>query len=124
RFGYLPDPLVRGKADKDGAEISEFVQLKAGVPYQFVLDARNLNGGDVSLSVLGENLPKGTLNRLTLYSNAAVERVRRGQVLLAKTLQLIQGLNLTEREVRHLLSHASDFDNVTFSNLPTRDADD
>jgi hypothetical protein len=124
RFGYLPDPLVRGKADKDGTEISEFVQLKAGVPYRFTLDARNLNGGDVSLSVLGENLPKGTLDRLTLYSNTAVERVRRGQVLLAKTLRLIQGLNLTEREVRYLLSHASDFDNVTFSNLPTRDADD
>jgi hypothetical protein len=74
--------------------------------------------------VQAENLPKGDLDRLTLYPETAVERFRRAYVLLAKTLQLVQGLSLSEREVRYLLTHATDFDKLDLSKLPTRAADD
>src|SRR5262249_24737636 len=95
RLAHLPDPLLRGKAANDGAEISQFAELKPGVPYRFTLDVRNLGGGDVSLLVQGESLPKDSLARLALYPDAVVERVHRARVLLAKTLQLIQGLGLS-----------------------------
>ncbi|MCI0721217.1 MAG: peptidoglycan-binding protein [Acidobacteria bacterium] len=124
RFAHLPDPLLRGASATDGAEISQFTELKTGVPYRFTLDVGTLGGGDVTLLILGENLPKGSLGRLTLYPEASVERVRRAQGLLAKTLQLIQGLGLGEREMRYLVTHAADFDNLDLSKLPTREADD
>ncbi|MBK9316764.1 MAG: hypothetical protein IPM55_21340 [Acidobacteria bacterium] len=124
RFTHLPDPLLRGASATDEEEISQFTELKTGVPYRFTLDVGNLGGGDATLLILGENLPKGSLSRLTLYPEASVERVRRAYVLLAKTLQLIQDLGLGEREVRHLVTHAADFDNLDLSKLPTREADD
>ncbi|MCI0349536.1 MAG: hypothetical protein L0Z53_08950, partial [Acidobacteriales bacterium] len=123
RFAHLPNPLLRGKASNDGAEISQFVELKPGVPYRFSLDVHNLGGGDVVLLVQGESLPKDSLARLTLYPQVAADRFLRAQVLLAKTLQLIQALGLSEREVRHLLTHAADFDNLDLSKLPTSEAE-
>ncbi|MGA9773951.1 MAG: neuraminidase-like domain-containing protein [Blastocatellia bacterium] len=122
RIGDLPDPVIRCKANRNGDEFGQFIELKAGVPYRFTLDARSLSGGDVALQAQGQNLPKGSLSRLTLYSQSTVDRVGRARVLLAKTLQLIQGLALSEREVRHMLTHGADFDDLDLSNLPTRDA--
>ena len=72
----------------------------------------------------GETLPKDGLARLMLYPDAAVERGGRAQLLLAKSLQLIQALGLNERELRYLLTHAADFGDVALSKLPTRAADD
>jgi len=128
RFGDRPDPLLQGKAATNDAEISAFVDLKPGIIYHFSFTANNLNGGtpndgNASLLVQGENLPKGTLARLTMYPTASVERVQRAHVLLAKSLQLIDGLGLTQREVRHMLTHAADFDDISFNKLPTRDSD-
>jgi hypothetical protein len=123
QFTHLPDPLLRGKAANDGAEVSQFTELKAGVPYRFTLNVRNPGTGDVALLVQGENLPKGSLASLRLYPQTVVERVRRGVVLLGKTVQLIQGLGLTEREVRYLLTHGTDFNNLELSKLPTQQDD-
>jgi hypothetical protein len=123
-LAHLPDSLLRGKANTDKEEISEFTELKAGVPYRFMLDVRNLGGGDVTVLIQGETLPKDSLRQLILYPQAAVEQFERSQILLAKTLQLIQGFALNEREVRYLLTHPSDFDHLDFSKLPTRTADD
>lgn len=124
RLGNSPDVLFRGKAAGNGSEISEFIELKSGLLYRFTLDGRHLGGGTIDLLVQGENLPKGSLARLRLYPEASVERVRRADVLLAKTLQLIQRLGLTEREVRYLLTHSADFDTLDLSKLPTRESDD
>jgi len=122
-FSHLPNPLFQGKVANDGEEISEFVEMQAGILYRFELDARNLGTGNVSLLVQGENLPKGHLGRLTLYPTKAIERIQRVYVMLAKTLQIVRGLDLTEREVRHVLTHENDFDNVDLSKLPTRPED-
>lgn len=124
RLTHLPDPLLRGKAVNDGAEISQFIELKHGVPYHFTFEISNLSNGDVSLLVQSENLPKGSLARMTLYPQAVAERVFRAYVLLEKALQLIQGLGLSERDVRHILTHRTDFDNLDLSKLPTRETDD
>ena len=97
-FAHLSDPFLRGQAGEDGAEFSQFIELKSGVPYRFTLDANNLGGGDVTLMVQGETLPKGSLDRLMLYPQATVEHIDRAQLLLAKIFQLVQGLALSERE--------------------------
>ncbi|OUL29491.1 hypothetical protein BV378_05965 [Nostoc sp. RF31YmG] len=121
RLSHLPDPLLRSKAE-DG-EISQFTELKAGVLYQFTLDAHNLNNEDVSLLIQGETLPKDSLNQLIRYPQTAVNRLHHAQILFSKTLQLIQGFALSEREIRYFLSHADDFDHLNFNQLPTH-ADD
>ena len=102
----------------------EYLELKPGVPYRFTLALRTLNGGEARLLVQGETLPKDGLAHLTLYPLTAIERGERALLLLSKALQLIQGLNLSEREVRYLLAHAADFDNLNLSKLPTRKSDD
>ncbi len=124
RLTVLPDPLLRVMAGSDNSESSQFTELKAGIPYHFTFDVHALGGGDASLLVQGENLPKGSLDRLTLYSQNAIDRVTRTQVLIAKTLQLIGGFGFSEVEVRYLLTHASDFANLNLSKLPTQAADD
>jgi peptidoglycan hydrolase-like protein with peptidoglycan-binding domain len=120
RFEHLPQALLSGMAVNGGAEISEYLELKPGVPYRFTLELRKLNGGEARLLVQGETLPKGSLAQLTLYPLTAVERVERALLLLSKALQLIQSLTLNEREVRYLLAHPADF----LSKLPTRESDD
>ncbi|TMD58873.1 MAG: hypothetical protein E6I91_21250 [Chloroflexi bacterium] len=114
-----PDPLIQGKAA--GGELSHVVELQSDVPYHFTLDAHNLGTDDVSLLVQSETRPEGPLAQLLLYPQAAVERVCYAQVLLAKTLQLIQALNLSEREVSYLSTHADDFDGLNLSKLPTHE---
>jgi len=127
---HLPQPFLTGVAVDDGAEIGdgtdEYVELKPGVPYRFTLNVTNLNGGDVRLLVQGETLPKDSLAQLTLYPQTAIERADHALLLLSKVLQLIQSLDLTEREMRYLLtpSHAADFGDLDLSKLPTHAADD
>jgi hypothetical protein len=123
RFDHLPAPLLSGLAANDGAEVSQFTELKPGVPYRFALDANNLGGGDVTLLVAADALPRGTLDRLTLYPQAAVDRFDRGRTLLAKAFQLIQDFGLTEREVRHILTHRADFGGLDLARFPAREAD-
>ena len=74
--------------------------------------------------VQGETLPKGMLSRLTLSPLRTVEDARRALVLLAKVLQIVLALRLTEREVRYLLANAADFSGLDFKKLPTRAGDD
>lgn len=126
-FEHLPDPLVRGKADtqaKATTELSGYLELKAGVPYRLTLDARNLDTSDVAVLVQGADMAKDALSKLRLYPAAAVERVQRAWISLAKALQLVQGLDLSERELRHFVTYRADFNNLDLSKLPTRTADD
>ena len=113
-----PTPLIQGTAASDGMELSQFIDLKAGVPYFFTFTAGNLNSGDVSLSIQGESLPKNAMSSLTLYAKSSVDQVGRAWMLLSKTFQFINRLPLDELELRYLLSNAADFDNVSFSQLP------
>ncbi|MEJ7870614.1 MAG: neuraminidase-like domain-containing protein [Rubrobacteraceae bacterium] len=124
RFDHLPQVFLGGTAANDGAEVSEYLELKPGVPYRFTLDVKKLNGGDVRLLVQGETLPKDKVAQLTLYPQTAIERADHALVLLRKVLQLIQSSNLTEREVRYLLTHAVDFGGLDLSNLPAHAGDD
>jgi len=129
RFLDFPQPVVfTGKAaqDKDelGNGVKEFLELKPGIPYRFSLDLKKLNGGEARLLVQGETLPKDSVSQLTLYPLAAIQGAQRAVLLLTKALQLVQGLGLTEREIRYLLTHAAAFDGLSLSPLPTRSSDD
>ncbi|WP_337287743.1 neuraminidase-like domain-containing protein [Candidatus Methylomirabilis sp.] len=124
RFPHRPEPVfLKGAAAADhatlGEQPGEFLELKAGVLYCFSLDLKKLNGGEARLLVRGETLPKGPMSQLTLYPAAAIDAAERAAVLLNKALQLVQSLGLSEREIRYLLTHAADFDNVSLSDLPT-----
>ena len=124
RFPGRPEPVfLKGTAAADHAMLgdrpNDFLELKAGVPYRFVLDLKNLNGGEARLMVQGETLPKGPLSQLTLYPIAAIGAAERAALLLNKALQLVQSLGLSEREIRYILTHAADFGGVSLSELPT-----
>ena len=116
-------PVIKGTAANNGQEISQFVELKPNVMNNFTLDVHNLGEGDVCLLIQSESLPKGTLNRLILYSPTVIERFNRAHILLVKILQLIQGLGLSEREVKYILTHRADFENIDLSRLPTTEND-
>ena len=134
RLDHLADPLVRGTAPADGAELSAFTTLRAGVPYAFRLDASALGGGTATLLIQGETLPKGPVplapataapqEPLSVYPADRAERIRRAYLLLAKTLRVTAALELGEPEVRHLLSHRADFGGLDLGWLPTGSADD
>ena len=124
RFADLPEPvLLKGTAAANNATLGsgalEYVELKAGVPYRLSLDLTHLNGGHVRLRVQGETLPKGPLSQLTIYPAVAINAAERAMILLSKALQVIQSVGVSEREVRYLLTHASDFDGLSLSELPT-----
>lgn len=124
RFPHRPEPvLVKGMAGPQGATLGdrpdEYVELKAGVLYRLSLELKHLNGGDARLLVQGESLPKGPLSQLALYPAATIEAAERALTLLTKVLQLVQSLGLDQREIRYLLTHASDFDGLSLSKLPT-----
>ncbi|MCL6542207.1 MAG: hypothetical protein K6T87_16750 [Roseiflexus sp.] len=124
RFAHLPEPVfIKGTAATDhdtlGDQSGEFLELQAGVPYRFTLELKNLNGGQARLLVQGETLPKGPLSQLKLYPAATWDAAERGLLLLGKSLQLVQGLGLSEREMRYILTHAADFGGVSLSELPT-----
>ncbi len=118
-LAHLPEPLMQGQAGRDGAEFSEFAELKAGTLYHFTLSASKLKGGLVSAFVQGENLPKGSFSRLTLYPGATVERIRRAFLLLGKSLQLARTFQFNWREIHYLATHSADFEGFNLSELPT-----
>lgn len=121
------ETVIYHKAGNDNHEISDpsdFVELKLGVPYRFMLNTHSLGGGDIALFVQGESLPKDSFSHLALYANATIEHIQRALILLAKVLQLIVGFGISEREVRYLLTHAADFDKLDFSKLPVSEIND
>jgi len=60
-------------------------------------------------------MPRAGVSQLTLYPLDAFERAERATVLLTKLLQLAQGLGLSEREIRYLLTHGAAFDAVSIT---------
>jgi peptidoglycan hydrolase-like protein with peptidoglycan-binding domain len=124
RFDATVDPVVNGNAAKDGDELSGFIELKSGVLYAFTLEASNLQDGAFELLVKGETTPKDTLSQLVLLPQAETDGVAQAYTMLAKALQLVQGLGLSERDIRHILAHPSDFGEVNWRLLPTQETED
>jgi hypothetical protein len=120
RFEHLPEPeLIKKTAGAPDATFSEFLELKAGVPYRYSVEFTKLTGGRACMLVQGENLPKGDLARLTLYLGTAVAAGEDAILVLAKVVQVVQSLGLSEREIRYVATHAADFDGVDLKALPT-----
>lgn len=121
------DAVLRGKVAEAGKEITgDPVALKPGAPYRFRLKFAPENPGDgtvTSLEIHGENMPTMALTKLALCSQTSFDQMRRARVLVLKSLQLLQGFRLGEREVRYILEHPSDFDGINFSGLPSVEDD-
>jgi len=124
QFDLLSTPLMLNTVESGNTSPSKYTLLKAGIPCHFTLDFQGLAGGDAKLLVQGETLPLGPLSQLLLYPEASVQRYNRARILLAKTLQLIQGFSLDEREVVYIATNAGDFGNLNFNALPTQASDD
>ena len=128
QFSHLLEPTLTGIASNDGDEIGnapdEYVELKPGIPYRFTLNLHHLNGGEAQMLVQGETLPKDPLAQLPLYPLSTIQDAEQAMVLLTKSLQLIQGLGFSERELRYLLTHATEFDNLDLNQLPTQASED
>jgi hypothetical protein len=124
RFDHLTDALMLATAENDGDAPGAAVELVPGVTYHLRMDATATSGGAVEVLVLGENLPQGPLDRLLCHPADAVERVRRAHVLLDKALRLAAAGELTEPELRHVLTHPDDFGGFALSALPVTVAED
>jgi len=121
----LKNPILPSTAaTQDNAEVSQFVQLKGGVPYHFAVDCSALGANGARLLIQGETLPKGPLNQVLLYPHTAVRHFAQARALLSKVLQLLGGMGLDEREVNYLTAHAAQFGDLNWSALPTQASDD
>ena len=109
RIDGVADAIVSDTATSDSAEISGFAELQAGVTYALTVTAGNLQDGAFHLLAKGETTPKGELGQFVLTPQTAVDAALRAQTMLSKAVHLAQSLNLTEREVRHILAHPTDF---------------
>jgi ABC toxin N-terminal region/Neuraminidase-like domain len=123
RFPHLPGGVLwSGTAAIDGEVLGdqpdEYIELKSGIPYRFTIELHSLGTGEARVQVQGENLPRGSLAQLTLYPLTSFDLATRALTLFSKSLALAQGLGLEERELRYLLTHASDFSNLDLSRLP------
>jgi hypothetical protein len=117
-FDHLAGPALRQRASTDSVEFDRAVELTAGIPYRFSVRGSDLGEGHLRVLVRGENLPKGSVGRLTLYPETVVKNVEHSDRLLRKVLHIVQRLGLTEREVRYLLTHGQDFGGLDLSRLP------
>ncbi|HLJ88497.1 MAG TPA: neuraminidase-like domain-containing protein [Candidatus Angelobacter sp.] len=120
----FPNPVLQAAATKDNDEASQFVNLKGGVAYHFVLQFQKLGDKGASLLIQGENLPKGPLSQVFLYAQQSVDAFGRAQVLLAKVLQICGVTGLDLREISYLTANAGKFNNLKLSALPTQASDD
>ncbi|HEU4891609.1 MAG TPA: neuraminidase-like domain-containing protein [Vicinamibacterales bacterium] len=119
-----PSTALQFTAAANGDTPSQFLRLRGGVLYHFVLDFRSLGANGASLSIQGENLPKGPLDQIPLLPQTAVDGFSRAWTLLAKVLQILQGTGIGERELSYMVAHAAQFGSLKLSALPTRAADD
>lgn len=125
RFDHLTDAPLLTSAATDGEEKPSLpVDLSPGSIYHLRLEASSTGGGAVTVNVQGPNLAKGSVERLTCHPADAVGRVRRAHVLLDKSLRLAAAAELTEPELRHVLTHPDDFGGLALARLPVSEADD
>jgi hypothetical protein len=128
RFEHLPDPeflsgVAGGNKATLGNEEAQFLELKPGIVYRFTLTLKNLAGGRARVLVEGETLPKDDLSQLALYPASVLDGAERAFLLLSKALQIVQLLELSEREVRYLLTqNDGDFADLDLRKLAWRDA--
>jgi hypothetical protein len=121
----VTSPVLDYTATKNSDEVSQFVELLGGVAYHFTLDFTSLGaGGTASLLIQGENLPKGSLNQVQLYAEAAVDRFTRARILLAKVVQLIQGTGLDLTELGYLTANPQQFSGFNLAALPSQPVTD
>jgi hypothetical protein len=121
-FTHLPKSLFldsESKKFQGKLEFSEYMELKAGVPYLFSFKSGNLQNGNAQLMVQSETLPKDSLSQLKLYPASTMQRGEHAFSLLSKVLLLLQKMEFNEREIRYLLTHPKDFDGLDLSQLPT-----
>ncbi|MGH2905154.1 MAG: neuraminidase-like domain-containing protein [Solirubrobacterales bacterium] len=107
------------QANLEVSQPGDFIELKAGECYRLSVEATGLGDKGFALLVQGETLPKDNIGQLPLYSTTTVERVRVAWVLLRKVNQIAGRLTIGERELRHILTNASDFGGIDLSRLPT-----
>jgi hypothetical protein len=120
--GRADPQILAGAAAADGATVAPAagvsVNLEAGTRYQLRLRLDNLAGGEARLTVQGEALTRGPVERLLLTPAADAARARRASALFGKVATVAATLSLDIRDLRHMLSHPGDFGGFTLNDLP------
>ncbi|MET8454368.1 neuraminidase-like domain-containing protein [Streptomyces sp. NPDC005209] len=116
RMEHLADQVLPGTG-------TGTVELRAGVPYAYTVDVHRLAAGHTRLLISVDGGPAEPLSSLRLHPAASIARVDRARVLLAKATRITAGAGLTERELRHVLTHRRDFVDLDLGLLPTRGDD-
>ncbi|SDD50071.1 Putative peptidoglycan binding domain-containing protein [Bacillus wiedmannii] len=119
-FDTSVEPVLKGKAASAGDERGGSIKLKSGVLYAFILEASNLQNGTFELLIKGETTPKATISQFVVIPQSIANGAMHAYKMLHKALQLAQGLGLSERDVRHILSNPKDFGGVDWRMLPTQ----
>jgi len=123
-----PDWSMQHQAGQVDDEYIDHIELEAGIPYQFSLEATHLNGveqkaGHFALLVRSDNLPEGHLQRLTLYPGQVVAETSQIDTLLSKIQILVERFEIGLNETEYILNHAEDFEGLDLSRLPTSEND-
>ena len=119
-----PVIVIQGTALRKGAELSGTVSdLEAKTTYRYTLEAKNLpNQGNLTLRIQHAQLPQGSQAQILLQPQdpeAVIQGVDRAYKLLTKTVQILQGLSLSQREIGHFSNYKGDFGDLDLSQLPT-----
>ncbi len=122
-FEHLPNPVFHEKSDDTDSEISNYIELESGVMYRYKFSAKELKDSNIKLLVQGGSIPKSELSVLTLYPATTINKVSNAYTLLRKVILIIEELELSNREVKHILTHSSDFNDLDLYKIPlTRNA--
>lgn len=117
-FAHQNTPLIELKTASANTEASEYLELQAGQWYQLNLQVANASGGTVKLLMQGEGMPKGEISRLATIPTQAISRFEGVYILLHKMTHLLDGLDLSLRELRYFHQYAADFANHDWKKLP------
>jgi hypothetical protein len=120
RLDHLPDPVLDQVTTVGAEELSAPVELPSGT-YRLTVRAQDTGAGEIAVSVQGEGLASGPLDRLTVHPHSMVRRLWRAHLLVVKVLRLAAVLRLTERELRLLAGVV--VDGLDLSALPAEAGD-
>ena len=123
-FGHQAQPLLSLSGGEQEKEVDQLINLQVGKLYPFTLSVNTPSGGAFQLEVQGKNIPRGSIDRLTLYPKAVQNQIERIYLTFSKALQLISGFSFTESEIRYFSRSVAGLGKLSLSQLPTAEGTD
>lgn len=116
-------PVLADQRVAAGDEVAAVAELSAGARQSFELAVEGLDGAGVEVRVRNAHSGLRSLDLLTLYPAADLERAARAAGLLGNLFAIADQLDLSARELEHVLTRWADFGPVSLAHLPTREGE-